>query len=111
MNLENLPLQIEPAELVSWLKEPAPPQVLDVREPWEVEICHFENSIVIPMGQVPQRLEEIDERRPVVVLCHHGARSLQVTMFLRSQGYNKATNLIGGIDAWARDFDSTMPTY
>lgn len=85
--------------------------LLDVREPWEYEICHIEGSTPIPMKEVPGRMEELEEAEQVVVICHHGMRSAQVASFLARSGMAEVMNLAGGIDAWARTVDSSMPTY
>lgn len=86
-------------------------QVVDVREGWETEICRIDGAKLIPLGELPARTGEIDSDAPVLLVCHHGARSMQATMFLRAQGYEKAMNLAGGIDAWARQIDPAMATY
>lgn len=98
-------------ELQARLAAPEPPLVLDVRERWEYERCHLPDSLLIPMNEVPARLGEIPRTRDVVVLCHHGARSLQVAHFLDHQGYGRILNLAGGIDAWARSIDIAMSVY
>jgi rhodanese-related sulfurtransferase len=100
-------------ELARWLAdgERAPPLLLDVREPWEQKICTIAGSEIMPMQQVPGRFGSIDAQKPVVCVCHHGGRSAQVAMFLQRQGYEDVYNLTGGIDAWARQVDSTMPVY
>ena len=76
--------QLTAPELADWLRDPARPvpQVLDVREGWEVAVCALPDSVHIPMGQVPARGDELDPDRPVVCVCHHGMRSLQVAAFL-----------------------------
>lgn len=88
-----------------------PPLLLDVREPWEYDICHIEGSLLMPMHQIPARLTELDPERETVVICHHGIRSYQVARFLEHQGFIRAINLQGGIAAWAQDVDATMPVY
>ncbi len=105
------PLQIEVAELAAWRQQAQPHAVLDVREAWEVELCRIADSVIAPMGELPNRLGEIPRDRPVVVVCHHGMRSLQATVWLRSQGVHQAVNLAGGIDAWARRIDRDMAVY
>ena len=98
--------------LVQRLKEAEPPMLLDVREPWEVQTAALPNSILIPMGEIPTRAHtELDPDAPVVVLCHHGARSLSVTMWLRNQGFEAAQSLAGGIDGWSRTVDPKVPRY
>ena len=87
------------------------PLVLDVREPWEVNICALPGSQHIPMRQVRAQLQELPHDNDIVVLCHHGHRSLHVADFLVRHGYQNVYNLQGGIDAWARQIDSTMSRY
>ena len=76
--------------------------VLDVREPGETAVHAFDGALEIPMHEIPQHLDKIPQDKTVVVLCHIGGRSMQVTGFLRQQGYENVTNLRGGIDAWSR---------
>lgn len=108
---EAAPLQIEASELADWRESKRAHAVLDVREPWETEICRIADSLVVPMGQLASRLEEVPKDRPLVVVCHHGMRSLQATVWLRSKGIGQAFNLAGGIDAWARQIDHSMAVY
>lgn len=105
--------QLPPDALARWLADPASarPVLLDVREPWEVEIACLEGSLQIPMQQVPGRLDDIPRDRPVVCVCHHGVRSLHVAHYLARQGFEDLFNLAGGIDAWAREIDPSCPTY
>lgn len=85
--------------------------LLDVREPWEYEHCHLEGSLHIPMGQIPNRHQELNQNQEIVVVCHHGMRSLQVAQYLEKIGFKNVSNLNGGIDAWAREVDPEMPVY
>jgi adenylyltransferase/sulfurtransferase len=85
--------------------------ILDVREPSEYEICHIQGSRLIPLGELPSRVNELDTADEIVVHCHHGVRSLRATNFLRSIGFRKVKSLKGGIDAWAVNYDPTMPRY
>ncbi len=87
------------------------PQLLDVRELWEVRLCTLAGSLHIPMDQVPLRLGELDPLRRTVVICHHGIRSRHVAHFLELQGFADVWNLSGGIDTWAREIDHGMATY
>ena len=105
--------QLPPAELARWLTDPAAPRpvLLDVREPWEVEIAALQGSLAIPMGEVPARIDDIPRDRPIVCVCHHGVRSLQVAHYLARRGFDALFNLAGGIDAWAREVDPACPTY
>lgn len=105
--------QISCLQLKAWLDDSARPQpvLLDVREPHEYAHCHIEGSVLVPMGSVPARQQELDPDVPTVVICHHGMRSLQVAMFLQQQGFGKLYNLGGGVAAWAAQVDPAMPTY
>jgi len=105
--------QITPAELSAWLADNAraKPVLLDVREPWEHQAARIEGSTHVPMQQLPGRLAELEPDRDVVVICHHGARSMQAGMFLEKQGFSRVHNLVGGIDAWARTVDPAVPLY
>ena len=87
------------------------PLLLDVREPWEFGICRIDGSLLLPMGRLPARLEQLDKQREMVVICHHGIRSRQVCYFLRSQGFDKLVNPATGVDGWAKDVDQSMPVY
>lgn len=85
--------------------------LLDVREAQELAVVSVEDHSHIPMQQIPARLNELPKDRPIVVMCHHGSRSMQVTMFLRQQGFENATNLAGGIDQWAVRVDQSLARY
>ncbi len=87
------------------------PYLLDVREPWEYDICHIVDSVNIPMSEIVSRVDEILEHEEIVVICHHGIRSLQVAGFLASRGAPALINLEGGVDAWAREIDPDMALY
>ncbi len=100
-------------DLAAWLSDPDRPKplMLDVREPWENNLCRIEGSHFAPMQTVPQRLNEWQSERDTVCICHHGGRSMHVAMFLERQGFSSVFNLTGGVDAWARQVDPAMPTY
>lgn len=97
-------------QLAGYLAD-AKPLLLDVREPWEFEICHIDGSINLPMSQVPQQLERFETAPEIVVICHHGIRSLQVASYLQQSCTGKLINLEGGVDAWAREVDPGMALY
>ena len=105
--------QLSPTQLKGWLDDPArgKPVLLDVREPWELDVCRLANTRSMPMRAVPARYPELARDAEVVIVCHHGARSYQVAMFLEHQGFSRVFNLQGGLAAWARDVDPSMPTY
>lgn len=100
------------SELHEYLQSADPmPLLLDVREVWEFEKCHIDQSHLVPMGQIPSTLNELDPDQETVVICHHGIRSRSVAVYLTRNEFNKVINLSGGIDAWAKEVDTTMPTY
>ena len=86
--------------------------LLDVREPWEFETSRIDGAKLMPMGDVPSRAhQELDPEGHIVVYCHHGVRSMNVTAWLRQQGFEKAQSMAGGIDAWSRRVDPKVPVY
>jgi rhodanese-related sulfurtransferase len=88
------------------------PVLLDVREPWEFETARLPDSLLMPMGDVTSRAHtELDPDAHIVVLCHHGQRSLSVALWLRGQGFERAQSLAGGIDRWSRAIDPKVPRY
>lgn len=99
--------------LAQWLQDPQRPAplLLDVREPWEFQVCSIAGSRLVPMQTLPAQIEELDPAKPIVCICHHGARSAQVAMWLWRQGFTDVYNLSGGVDAWARQIDPQMATY
>jgi rhodanese-related sulfurtransferase len=105
--------QITAGELAAWLDDGARPrpQLLDVREPWEYEVCHIDGSRHVPMASVPAHLSEFEASAAVVVVCHHGVRSAHVGLFLERQGFGNVLNLAGGVAAWAAEVDPHMPQY
>jgi rhodanese-related sulfurtransferase len=104
--------QLTPAELRAYLDHAElPPLLLDVREPWEYQICCIPGSVLIPMRQIPSAVADLDPGRETVVICHHGIRSRQVAMFLEHQGFNNIINMQGGVAGWAHEVDPAMPTY
>jgi rhodanese-related sulfurtransferase len=86
--------------------------LLDVREPWEFETARISGAKLISMGEIPARAhQELDPEEHIVVVCHHGVRSMNVTVWLRQQGFEKAQSMRGGIDAWSRCVDDKVPLY
>jgi adenylyltransferase/sulfurtransferase len=104
-------LNVSPRQVSKWLDEGREFTLLDVRTPVEVAICRLPGSIFVPLQELPERLTEIAPDRRIVVYCHHGIRSAQAVAFLRGKGFQKASNLTGGIEAWRREVDSSMPRY
>jgi rhodanese-related sulfurtransferase len=111
--------QVRPAELAAWVRSRAAggpnAVVLDVREPAELRTASIKpvgfELVAIPMNEIPQRLSELDADRPLACLCHHGARSQRVAMFLAANGFTQVANIAGGIDAWSREVDPSVPSY
>ncbi len=85
--------------------------LLDCREAMELEIARIEGALHIPMGEIPTRIAELDRNREIIVVCHHGNRSMRVSMFLKQEGFEKVKNLAGGIDAWSTSVDPKVPRY
>jgi rhodanese-related sulfurtransferase len=102
---------ISVSQLEAMLKEGGTPVVVDVREEWETRLAPFPGATWIPMGQIPSRLLELDKTRETVVICHHGIRSWRVAKFLESEGFADVLNLAGGIDAWSKEVDPSVPLY
>ena len=104
--------EIAPEELQSLLEGDSDVVVLDVRETWEIAAASMAHHKHIPMNEIPARFtQELDREKRTVVVCHHGVRSMNVTMWLRRQGYENVQSLAGGIDRWARQIDPRVPVY
>ena len=104
--------QLTPVELKQRLDAAADaPYLLDVRDPEEFDYCRIEGSVLIPMGELQRRVDELPADREIVAICHHGVRSLQAAAFLRQNFGLNVTNLQGGIAAWAREVDPAMNQY
>ena len=98
-------------ELKTRLDRHEPFLLLDVREPQEFEICRIPGSVLIPLGDLPSRLSELEGRDDMIVHCKSGVRSGKAVRLLREAGYSKARNLKGGILAWINRIDPTLPKY
>jgi rhodanese-related sulfurtransferase len=108
--------QVRPSQLNDWFgSQDGAPLVLDVREPWELQAASVRPDgfelLAIPMNTIPARLADVPQDRPIACLCHHGARSQRVAMFLQQQGYTNVANIAGGIDAWSAERDPGVPRY
>jgi rhodanese-related sulfurtransferase len=104
--------ELSPQEFLKRRAAGAPMTLLDVREDWETQLAPVPSELKhIPMGQVADRLGELDPQQDTVVICRSGGRSLQVARFLTTQGFASVFNLAGGILAWSRDVDPTIPQY
>ncbi len=106
-----LDYEISPADAVALLSENKV-RLIDVREPWEFATARIEGSVAMPMGDVPSRAhQELDPDERLVVVCHMGMRSMNVTVWLRNQGFEQVQSLRGGIDAWSVTVDPTVARY
>jgi rhodanese-related sulfurtransferase len=106
-----LDYEISPADAAALLSENKA-RLIDVREPWEFETARIEGGLLMPMGDVPARAhQELDPDERLIVICHHGVRSINVTVWLRDQGFEQAQSLRGGIDAWSAEVDPTVARY
>lgn len=110
---EMLPLEVDVGSVAELLNQDADFLLLDCREADEYQLVRIGGSTHIPMGEIPTRLAEIQPHRekPIIVHCHHGGRSLQVTHWLRAQGFDTVQNMTGGIDVWSQQIDPTLPRY
>lgn len=103
--------EMTPTEYLARVKEGKPPLLLDVREPWERDIANVPGTYHIPMGEIPDRISELDPGAEIVVLCRSGGRSGRVTEFLQQNGFQAVWNLKGGILAWSDELDPSIPKY
>jgi adenylyltransferase/sulfurtransferase len=88
-----------------------PFELIDVREPFEHEIARIDGAKLIPLGEISERLDELEREQLVVVHCHSGKRSAQAVRLLQQRGFTKVYNLDGGIDAWSDQIDANVPKY
>jgi rhodanese-related sulfurtransferase len=106
-----LDYEISPEDAAALLKD-SNARLIDVREPWELATARIEGSVAMPMGDVPACAhQELDPEERLVILCHHGMRSMNVTVWLRNQGFEQVQSLRGGIDAWSAEVDPAVPRY
>jgi len=105
--------ELSPLQLSEWLADEARarPIMLDVREPWEFQLCCIAGSLHCPMGTVPARAAELDADAAMVLICHHGQRSLQAALYLERAGFSNLYNLAGGVDAWGKIVEPSMSLY
>jgi rhodanese-related sulfurtransferase len=108
--MSNVPA-ITVTQLRDQLNSSTPPLVVDVREKKENDICKIPGSILLPLGELPQRLAELPKDRALVMHCHHGGRSSRATAYLIQQGFKNVYNLSGGIHDWSTHIDPIVPTY
>lgn len=103
--------EITSRQLAEKLKSPHPPLVIDVREPYEFAYCHIVGAQLKPLGQIAFWAKTLDSEAELVLYCHVGERSALATAYLQKQGFQRALNLAGGIDAWAAEVEPDMPRY
>jgi adenylyltransferase/sulfurtransferase len=112
MPAEDYPLEISVTEAKRLVDEsPGGVLLVDVREPYEVAIAGLRGAALIPLGQIPARVQTLPHDKHLLIMCHHGGRSLRVTQFLRAQGYTAVSNIAGGIDAWAEQIEPALARY
>ena len=103
--------EISVAELKARRDRGEKPLVIDVREPWELQLASIPDVVHVPMNQVPARFGEFSKDVETIVMCHAGGRSMRVAHFLAAQGFTNVANLAGGISAWSETIDATVPQY
>ena len=104
-------VQLTPQQVQDGFQKQSAPLLLDVREEDEVRLCALAGSLHTPMNLIPLRHNELPDDIPIIVYCHHGIRSLNVARYLAHVGFENVANLQGGIDAWARQIDPSLPRY
>jgi len=103
--------ELLPQQLKRRLDAGEPLRLLDVREPWECAMARLPGSVNIPLGEIASRWQELDAESEIIVVCKAGGRSRRAAQFLLAQGFGRVANLSGGIDAWTRDIDPSLPSY
>ena len=104
-------LEVTAAELKTRLDAGERLLLVDVREPWEWEVCRIEGARLMPMRTIPANLQALDVEESVICYCHHGMRSLDVAVWLQKQGVESARSLAGGIERWSVEIDPKVPRY
>lgn len=111
---ESNPFEITPQQVQERIKGGETFCLIDVREQWEFQTAAIAGANLVPMASVPSRIQELEaqaDNSPLLVICHHGVRSLNVVHWLRQQGLENCTSLCGGIDQWSREIDASIPRY
>jgi adenylyltransferase/sulfurtransferase len=108
--VDELP-EMSPRELAERLARGDPPEVIDVREPYEYQIARLPGARLVPLGSFERALPTLDRGRDIVVHCHHGMRSAVAVELLRANGFRRVWNLAGGIDRWSDEVDPAVPKY
>jgi len=111
-DLADLSLEISVQDVRDLIENSVPILMVDVREPGEFAIARIEGAELIPMRNIPQRIMDLEDRdESLIIMCHHGMRSLQVAAWLREHGVGNAQSMAGGLDAWSRLIDPAVPRY
>lgn len=108
---ESLPLEVDIHEAQALLSADMDICLVDVREPEEIQFCRLAGSVNIPMMQLPESMQSLPRDKRILVLCHHGQRSLYAARFMRSNGWESVQSIRGGIEAWSRGIDPSIPRY
>jgi rhodanese-related sulfurtransferase len=103
-------LTIEPQQVHEMIEKGVKFLLLDCREPWEYDTARIEGATLMPMRQIPVKVDEIPKDQPVVVYCHSGMRSINAAAWLKRRGVN-ALSMSGGIDQWSKEIDPKVPRY
>ena len=103
--------RITPAEAAARLSSDTPPRLIDVRTHGEYATAAVAGSVLIPMNEIVERVDELDPDEPLIILCHHGVRSFRVAAWLVSTGFTQVANLTGGIEGWSLEVDPSVPRY
>ena len=104
-------LEITPAEVKARLDRGEKLHLVDVREPWECDLCRIEGAKLVPLGSLAASLQSLPDVDEVICYCHHGMRSLDAAAWLRFQGIEKTKSLAGGIERWSLEVDPKVPQY
>jgi rhodanese-related sulfurtransferase len=104
-------LEITPADVKARVDRGEKLFLIDVREPWEHQLCRIEGAKLVPLGSLAASLQTLPEVDELICYCHHGMRSLDAAAWLRLQGIEKAKSLAGGIERWSVEIDPKVPRY
>lgn len=104
-------LEIQPKDVKQRLDRGDKFLLVDVRQPWEFDLCRIEGAKLVPLDALPSSLQQFEAAEDVVVYCHHGRRSLDAVAWLRQQGVESARSMAGGIERWSQEIDSNVPRY
>jgi rhodanese-related sulfurtransferase len=104
-------LEIKPADVKARIAQGEKLVLIDVREPWEYQLCRIEGAKLVPLGSLAASLNTLPDTEEVICYCHHGMRSLDAAAWLRFQGFAHAKSLAGGIERWSVEVDPKVPRY